>query len=149
MERLITNTTELRVRYADTDKMQIVYNGVYLEYFEVGRTELLRACGTPYAGLEQQGYLLPVLEASVRYKSPAFYDDILLIETRYDATLQALVRIEYTIRRGDTVIATGFTVHSFVQADTMRPVRPPKVYRDAIDRWLQAAEANASSQSES
>ncbi len=139
-EQLIVHTTELRVRYADTDKMQVVYNGVYLEYFEVGRTEMLRACGVPYSGLEKQGYLLPVLEASVRYKSPAFYDDILAIEARYDATPRPLVRIEYTIRRGDTLIATGFTVHSFVRAETMRAVRPPRIYTEGIERYLQSTQ---------
>ena len=144
-ERIITHTTALRVRYADTDKMQVVYNGVYLEYFEVGRTEMLRSCGIPYSGLERQGYLLPVLEASVVYKSPAFYDDVLLIEARYDATPGPLVRIEYTIRRGDALIATGFTVHSFVRADTMRAIRPPKVYTEAMERYLQSPETASSS----
>lgn len=147
-ERLVSHTTTVRVRYADTDKMKVVYNGVYLEYFEVGRTEMLRACGIPYAELEQHGYLLPVLEASVRYKSPALYDDLLDIEARYDATVRPLLHIEYTIRRGDTLIATGFTVHSFVRAETMKPVRPPKVYTDAIERYIQTAQAVIPSQTE-
>lgn len=134
----IVNTTTLRVRYADTDKMQIVYNGVYLEYFEVGRTEMLRACGIPYVELERHGYLLPVLEASVCYRAPARYDDILAVEAGYDPTPQPLLRIGYTIRRDETVIATGFTVHSFVKADTMRPVKPPKIYTEAIEQFLQS-----------
>ncbi len=144
VEKLIVHTTALRVRYADTDKMQVVYNGVYLEYFEVGRTEMLRACGVPYVGLEKQGYLLPVLEASVLYKQPALYDDILTIEARYDATPRPLVRIEYTIRRDDTLIATGFTVHSFVRAETMKAIKPPKIYTEAIERYLQTAYAASS-----
>lgn len=134
---IISHTALLRVRYADTDKMQVVYNGVYLEYFEVGRTEMLRACGIPYADLEKAGYLLPVLEASVRYKTPALYDDILSIQTTYDSTPTPLMRIEYTILRDTTVIATGFTVHSFVKADAMRPVKPPKIYVEAVTRFLQ------------
>lgn len=138
----ISHTTTLRVRYADTDKMKIVYNGVYLVYFEVGRTEMLRACGIPYVELEQHGYLLPVLEASVRYKTPAIYDDILAIEAGYNPAPQPLLRIEYTIRRGETIIATGFTVHSFVKADTMRPVKPPKIYTDAIEHFLQSTSSD-------
>lgn len=135
---IISHTALLRVRYADTDKMQVVYNGVYLEYFEVGRTEMLRASGIPYADLERAGYLLPVLEASVRYKTPARYDDILSIQTSYDSTPSSLMRIEYTILRDTTIIATGFTVHSFVKADTMQPVKPPKLYVEAITRFLHA-----------
>ena len=60
---MLTNTTEIRVRYADTDKMQFVYNGKYLEYFEVGRTELLRAAGLAYSEVEKNGYQLPLIEA--------------------------------------------------------------------------------------
>ncbi|MBK7981513.1 MAG: acyl-CoA thioesterase [Ignavibacteriae bacterium] len=75
---MLSHTTSIRVRYADTDKMQFVYNGKYLEYFEVGRTELLRSCGLAYSELEKIGYQLPLIEAGLKYKMPAYYDDVLL-----------------------------------------------------------------------
>jgi len=66
---MITHTAEIRVRYADTDKMQFVYNGKYLEYFEVGRTELFRSVGFPYKNIESEGYQLPLIEAGLKYIS--------------------------------------------------------------------------------
>src|SRR3989339_252171 len=96
---MITNAAEIRVRYADTDKMQFVYNGKYLEYFEVGRTELLRSLGLPYSVVENNGYQLPVIEASVKYKSPAHYDDLLEIETVVAELPNPKFRIHYVIRK--------------------------------------------------
>ncbi|MCS6809479.1 MAG: thioesterase family protein [Bacteroidota bacterium] len=130
----ITHCTHVRVRYADTDKMKIVYNGAYLIYFEVGRTELLRACGLPYRELEQAGYLLPVLEAFIRYKTPAVYDDVLDIYATYVLQRSATVRIEYCIKRGEIEIVDGYTLHAFVSAEAMKPVRPPSLFFDAMEK---------------
>lgn len=135
---LVIHTASLRVRYAETDKMKIVYNGNYLVYFEIARTELLRACGIPYRSIEERGFMLPVLEALVRYKSPAYYDDYLSIQTSYNIEYQPIIRLDYTITRSDndttTLIATGYTTHSFVQAETMKPVRPPKFFFEAVQQ---------------
>ncbi|PIS44167.1 MAG: acyl-CoA thioesterase, partial [Ignavibacteria bacterium CG08_land_8_20_14_0_20_37_9] len=92
---MLKHISTIRVRYADTDKMQFVYNGKYLEYFEVGRTELLRSLGLPYSEVEEQGYQLPVVEASVKYKSPAHYDDLLEIETMVKELPDPKFRIHY------------------------------------------------------
>jgi acyl-CoA thioester hydrolase len=135
-DNTVTNRTQLRVRYAETDKMKVVYNGNYLTYFEVGRTELLRSCGLPYPELEKAGYLLPVLEAHVQYKLSAVYDDLLTIEATYTLERIPTIRIEYRVLRGENEIATGYTTHPFVQADTMKPVRPPKVFFEAIEQAL-------------
>lgn len=131
-------TTKIRVRYADTDKMQFVYNGKYLEYFEVGRTELLRSSGLSYSELENIGYQLPLIEAGIKYKSPAHYDDILLVETSIDEVYSAKVHLEYkVIRESDNVlIATGFTDHMFIKSDTKKPTKPPQIYIDAIKKFL-------------
>jgi acyl-CoA thioester hydrolase len=137
-ETTVSHCAALRVRYADTDKMQIVYNGTYLTYFEVGRTELLRACGLPYSQLERDGYLLPVLEAAVQYKSPAYYDDVLYIYTSYIIKRAATIRLDYVIKRGETEIATGYTLHSFVDAKSMKPVRPPAVFFEAIAEYAES-----------
>jgi len=135
---MLTHTTEIRVRYADTDKMQFVYNGKYLEYFEVGRTELLRSTGLSYAELEKNGYQLPLIEANVKYKNPAYYDDILEIEASVKELYSSKVHIEYVIRRKETkeLIAEGFTTHIFIKTDTKKAVRPPKIYIEALKQYF-------------
>ncbi len=135
---MLTHTTELRVRYADTDKMQFVYNGKYLEYFEVGRTELLRSTGLSYSELEKNGYQLPLIEANVKYKNPAYYDDVLEIEASVKELYSPRVRIEYVIRRKETkeLIAEGYTTHIFIKADTKKAVRPPQIYIDALKKFF-------------
>lgn len=131
-QRSFTHRSQVRVRYADTDKMKIVYNGNYLIYFEIGRTELLRACGLPYVELEKAGFQLPVLEAYARYKAPAVYDDLLDIYATYTLERLPTIRIEYVIRRGEEEIVSGYTNHAFVTVEAMKPVRPPKIFFDAI-----------------
>jgi len=136
---MLSHTTTIRVRYADTDKMQFVYNGKYLEYFEVGRTEILRHVGLPYSELENEGYQLPLIEAGLKYKSPAHYDDELNIEATIKELYSAKVRIDYTVTRKEdqALIATGFTEHMFMKEDTKRPTKPPKIYIDALKNYFQ------------
>ncbi len=138
---MIVHRHEIRVRYADTDKMQFVYNGKYLEYFEVGRTELLRSLGLPYSEVEKRGYQLPLVEANIKYKSAAFYDDLLIIESSYQLETTPIIQINYTIYRKETmeIIAEGFTKHIFIKEETKKAVRPPEFYIQAI----QNAEENA------
>jgi len=135
---MLSNKTDIRVRYADTDKMQFVYNGKYLEYFEVGRTELLRSIGLPYSTIENSGYQLPLLEIRIQYKKPAYYDDILEIEASLSELYTAKVHIDYVIRRktNSEVITTGFTDHIFIKADTKKPTRPPKIYINALKQYF-------------
>lgn len=127
-EILLTDTFSIRVRYADTDKMGVVYNGNYLTFFEIGRTELLRTHGLPYAELERSGYLLPVLEAKVTFLNPAYYDDLLNIHTSFSWVSLATIRMDYRLERADNIIAEGYTVHAFISAETRRTVRPPKQF---------------------
>ncbi len=136
---MLSHTTTIRVRYADTDKMQFVYNGKYLEYFEVGRTEVLRNIGLPYSELEKKGYQLPLMEAGLKYKNPAHYDDELNIEATIKELYTAKVHIEYKITRKEdgALIATGFTDHMFIKEDTKRPTKPPQVYIDALKKFFQ------------
>lgn len=131
---MISHTTDIRVRYADTDKMQFVYNGKYLEYFEVGRTELLRSFGLPYSDVEKSGYQLPLLQAGLTFKQPAKYDDLLSVTALVKDLYSPKVHIEYVIKRKGTeeIIAEGFTTHVFINADTKKAVRPPKLYVDIL-----------------
>ncbi len=131
---MIERTTEIRVRYADTDQMKQVYYGKYFEYFEQGRTDFLRSLGLAYAELERQGFLLPVLEAHARYKQPALYDDLLRVQTRLRDMPAVRFRLEYSIMRNDNpdILAEGYTEHTFIRASTRRPVRAPELFLDVL-----------------
>ena len=136
---MVSNIASIRVRYADTDKMQFVYNGKYLEYFEVGRTELLRSVGLPYANVEKEGYQLPLIEAGLKYKHPAHYDDVLNIKASLKELFSAKVHIEYEIRReiDDSLIVTGFTTHMFINSDSKKPTKPPQIYVNALKKYFE------------
>ncbi len=135
---MIICETEIRVRYADTDQMHFVYNGKYLEYFEVGRTEMLRDIGLPYDVIEKEGFLLPVLEANVKYKLPAFYDDILIIKSLLKKFPDLKVHIDYEIMRKDStdLVAEGFTVHAFMNKQTKKVTRPPEIFVKAVKKFF-------------
>jgi acyl-CoA thioester hydrolase len=112
------------VRYAETDMMGIVYHANYLPWFEVGRTTLLKEIGVPYKKLEEDGFRLPVLEVEAKYLRPALYDDTLEIVTTLRERPLLRIYLEYEVRRGNEVLATGKTVHAFVDREG-KPVRPP------------------------
>jgi acyl-CoA thioester hydrolase len=123
-------TTTVRVRYAETDKMGVVYYANYLVWFEVGRCEWMRAQGTSYHDIEQGGVVLPVIEARCEYRVPLRYDDEVEIRTR--AVLLSAVRVEFQyalVRSQDgTVAATGRTIHASTDVRG-RPTRLPAPVR--------------------
>jgi acyl-CoA thioester hydrolase len=131
---MIRHETQVRVRYPDTDKMGVVYHGRYLEYFETGRTELLRDLGLAYSALEEGGVLLPVLEARLALRRPARYDEVLTVVTTMRAMPTARMNLEYEILRGDELLVTGSTSHAFTTADGMRPIRPPRAFLELMER---------------
>lgn len=133
----LVNRHTVRVPYADTDKMGIVYNGNYLRYFEMGRNELMRANDLPYTKFEAAGYYLPLVSAHVDYKNTATYDDLLIIEASIPAEIRAIITFNYTIYRGETVICTGYTNHTFMSMQTMKPVKPPKFFLDDFRAFLE------------
>jgi acyl-CoA thioester hydrolase len=107
--------TEIRVIYGDTDQMGVVYYGNYLRFFEAARSDFLRDKGARWRDVERtHGVYLPVVEAKVNYKRPAFYDDLLVIETMLAELGRASLRFEYRVSRGDDLLATGHTVHACV-----------------------------------
>ncbi|MFH1049819.1 MAG: thioesterase family protein [bacterium] len=129
---ILKNTCQIRVRYAETDKMGIVYNGNYLTYFEVARVELMRQTGLPYPEFEKAGYQLPLVESHVNYYSSAFFDDLLNIEALLNFEMKPVLKINYNIFRDNTTITTGYTVHSYFNNILKKAVRPPKIFVDAI-----------------
>ncbi len=99
--------TEIRVRYAETDRMGFLHHAQYFIYFEQGRTDLLRAKGIAYRELEDQGYFLVVVKLDCRYKSPARYDDVLRLRTNLTRTTAVRVEHRYELYRGNTLLAEG------------------------------------------
>lgn len=141
MQAAVVFESTYRVRYSDTDKMGVVYYGNYMRLFEIGRTELLRAAGLPYVELETAGYLLPVLEAHAEYVSPARYDDVLAISTRYTMEYSPVIVLHYEIKRETNTLARGWTRHSFVRAQDFKPVRPPQRFFDAMKSFTNQADS--------
>ena len=121
---MITSTTQVTVRYAETDMMGVVYHGSYIPWLEVGRTQLLKELGLPYRQVEESGFRLPVLEVALKYLRPARYDDVVTIVTRLNERPLLRIRLEYEVRRGEELLATGHSVHAFIDLQG-RPVRPP------------------------
>ena len=113
-------TTQVRVRYAETDQMGIVYYANYLVWFEIGRVELLRSLGLAYSQLEiEHQCILPVVEASCRYRAPAHFDDEIVVKCWIEDANPRTVTIHYEMRlaEGGRVIATGHTRHVFVNRE--------------------------------
>ena len=121
---MIESRTQIAVRYAETDMMGIVYHGSYLPWFEIGRTTLLKEIGLPYRQLEADGFRLPVLEVSAKYLRPALYDDALTIVTTMREKPLLRIRLEYEVLRGVELLATGQSLHAFIDLQG-KPVRPP------------------------
>ncbi len=122
--------TRIRVRYAETDQMGVVYYANYLVWMEVGRSELCRSRGFNYRDMEHDdGVLLAVAESNCRYTSPARYDDEVIIKTWIEAAGGRMVKFAYEMRLAgdDRKLATGFTRHIFLTRD-LRPTRLPAKY---------------------
>ncbi len=112
--------------------MGVVNNVRYFEYFEAGRNDFLRKLGFPYADLEKQNVGLPVIEAYAKYISSAKYDDVITIRTFLNQIPTVRIKIEYEIICIERTIVTGFTVHSFVNYEKMKPIRPPEKIMEII-----------------
>lgn len=123
---------KIRVTYADTDAMGIVYHTNYIKWFEVGRTEFFREIGVVYADIEASGYYLPLSEAHCHYITPARYDEILVVETEIVYIRRASIKFSYTImdENREREIAEGYTLHAFTNRNG-KIIRAPE---DLINR---------------
>jgi acyl-CoA thioester hydrolase len=113
----IIGETKLRVRYAETDKMGVVYHSNFVIWFEVGRVELLRQLGFEYSNMEKEDNChIPVVDLRVRYKAPAQYDDEILVRTQLKNVRSSLMHFTYEVFRANdrTLLATGETMHIIV-----------------------------------
>ncbi|RNB70063.1 acyl-CoA thioesterase [Brevibacillus panacihumi] len=134
----IIHTHTLRARYGETDQMSVVYHANYLNWFEVGRTELIRAAGLTYRQLEEKGILLPLTDASLSFKKPARYDDVVEIRTHVDLISPLRLTFAYEIVRlpDEELLVTGKTMHVFTTTD-LRPIRLSKTEPE-VYAWLEA-----------
>ncbi len=117
---------QVRVRYAETDQMGVVYHGNYAQYFEMGRVEWLRNMGVSYKWMEENGVMLPVVSLSMNYKKPARYDDLLTVKTILKNQTSVKIEFDYEIyNENSELLTTGYSMLVFVDMKTGRPVLPP------------------------
>ena len=124
---------KVRVRYAETDQMGVVYHGNYAQYFEMGRVEWLRNLGLSYSELEKKGVMLPVVSLTLNYKKPARYDDLLTVRTIFKKQQSVKIEFDYEIySEAGELLTTGNSVLVFVDMKTGRPVLPPDYVTEKI-----------------
>ncbi len=120
------DTIHVRVRYAETDQMGVVYYGNYAQYFEMGRTEWLRKFGISYKWMEDNGIILPVIDLNVKFKQSASYDDLLTIKTELQKLPTIRIAFNYEIlNQKNELITTGSTTLVFVDKATKKPMMAP------------------------
>lgn len=127
-------TTDIEVRYAETDQMGIVHHANYIIWFELARTRLCALSGFTYAEIEKTGYFLMVTGVELRYRRPARYGDVVSVVCWGDHLGSRGVRFAYEVRRGDELLATGASDHIWVEAASGRPCRTPEPLREPFRR---------------
>lgn len=131
----------VRVRYKETDRMGVVHHSNYFTWFEIGRSEYMRARGMTYRNVEKKGFMLPLIEARCFYRQPAKYDDMVIIRTRMADFKGARMKMEYEVVREEdgVLLANGYTVHAITDAN-LRPVNIKKVDPDLYEFFMECLE---------
>ncbi len=131
---MFRHTHQLRVRYSESDRMGTFYNSRLLEWMEVGRSELIRAAGSTYAEWEERGVMAPIVEANLKFKGRAGYDDLLKIETSCSREGRARLRFESKLVMAETgrPVAEGYTIHALTNP-AGKPVRIPEWIDDLLN----------------
>jgi acyl-CoA thioester hydrolase len=126
---MISSVINIRVRYSETDRMGYMHHANYLNYFEVGRTEILREMGLTYREMEEDGVLLPVLSVNINYKAPAYYDDILTVKTYLKKMSGVKVIFVYEVfNEKSDLICTGDSILVCIDASSRKPRKPPSYF---------------------
>lgn len=134
---MYTSITKIRVRYAETDMMGYVYYGNYATYFEVARVEAIKKLGFSYRRMEDEGIALPVLEFSIKYYKPAFYDDELRVETTISELPKARISFTYqTFNEKNELINEAATTLVFINKNTQRPCIAPADFIEAMKAYF-------------
>ncbi len=130
---LYSHSTQLRVRYGETDQMGYVYYGNYALYYETGRVEMLRSLGMSYRSMEEQGIMLPVLSLNCKYIRPAKYDDLLTVTTQLIELPNTRICFNYEIHNEEqTLVNKGDTTLVFVNKATGKPMLAPTWFLDKL-----------------
>jgi len=125
---------EVRVRYAETDQMGVVYHSNYLNFLELGRVEWLRSLGYSYAELEKKGVLLPVVHADLNYRFPARYDELIRVETEVSSIGKSSIEFSSQLyNENDTLLLEGKVKLVCLNADTFKPISIPADLRNLMD----------------
>lgn len=129
---------KVRVRYAETDQMGVVYHGNYAQYFEMGRVEWLRNLGLSYKWMEENGIMLPVVSLSMNYKKPARYDDLIRVKTIFKSQTSVKIEFDYEIYNEENELLTiGNSMLVFVDMKTGRPTAPPSYVVDKLLAFIE------------
>ncbi len=135
---------EIEVRYAETDQMGVVYHANYVIWLEIGRTQLIKDLGFSYAGLEQDGYLSPVTNVNVNYKTPVKYGETVVIRTWIEKHSKLRTTYGYEILHEDGTVASNATSeHVIVKKDNFRPVSLKRVHAAWDAKYVEIAQENA------
>lgn len=134
---MVSHETKIRVCYADTDKLGVVYYGNYPRFYEIARTELLRSTGLTYKEIEDDGIVLPVRNLNINYLKPAYYDDLLTVKTTLmeKPTVKLKIRSEIYNEKQE-LINTSEIMLVFTDAKTGKPVKPPVTFLNAVDKYI-------------
>ncbi len=137
----MASTSEITVRYAETDCMGVVHHAVYPVWFEIARTDYIKNAAMSYSEMEKQGVMLPVTGISCKYRLPARYDDQLEITARITRLTPARIEFSYICRRKgcDEILTEGTSSHAFVDAKTFRPLNLKKAMPELYSRMEQEA----------
>ena len=132
---MISFETKIRVEYHHTDQMGIVHHSNYIKFFEAARTEWLRAAGLTYAEMERRGVMMPIVDVQIKYRQPAYYDEVLSITTSVSEMPMARMTFHYEIRGEDgREVASGMTTLGFIDSITRRPQRVPQWLMEVLER---------------
>ena len=134
---IISYSTQIRVRYKDTDQMGIMHHSNYVVLYEQARTEWLREMGLTYAEIERRGVMSPIIEVHSRYHYPAFYDEVLTVKVSIDEmpTARLIVASEVYNEAGK-LINTGSVTLGFMTSATRRPCRVPEWFTEALEEYI-------------
>lgn len=135
--RMLRTSADIRVRYAETDAMGVVYHGNYLPWFEIARIALLDKAGISYRDLDAEGFLLPVLEANLKYIAPARFHDLVTVTATMAELPRVRIHIDYEVSIAGKVITRGHTIHAFMNREA-QAIKPPAFVierlRDALHK---------------
>lgn len=136
---MLTSETKIRVRYAETDQMGVVYHSNYFPYFEVARVESFRQLGMSYAEIEKMEVIMPVVDVHARYLRPALYDDLLTIKTSLkELPLHHKVEFHHEVfNEKEELLCVGKIILYFMEKETMKRTNMPEALKKTLERYFQ------------